>query len=75
MKRRGFIAALGGAVAWPASARAQLPTVGLLVPGTQTSFGQRIAACTRRLRELGWIEGRTIAIEYRWADAQTSTKS
>ena len=73
MKRREFIAALGGAAAWPAAARAQpakLPTVGLLVPGTQTSFGQRIAACTRRLRELGWIEGRTIAIEYRWAEAQ-----
>jgi putative ABC transport system substrate-binding protein len=73
MRRREFIAALGGAAAWPVAARAQparLPTVGLLVPGTQASFGQRIAACTRRLRELGWIEGRTIAIEYRWADAQ-----
>ena len=73
MKRREFIAALGGAAAWPAAARAQsakLPTIGLLVPGTQASFGQRIAACTRRLRELGWIEGRTIAIEYRWAEAQ-----
>ena len=73
MKRREFIRLVGSAVAWPTGARAQpakLPTVGLLVPGTQASFGQRIAACTRRLRELGWIEGRTIAIEYRWAEAQ-----
>lgn len=73
MKRREFIRLVGSAVAWPTAARAQpakLPTVGLLVPGTQASFGQRIAACTRRLRELGWIEGRTIAIEYRWAEAQ-----
>ncbi len=73
MKRREFIAALGGAAAWPAAARAQpakLPTVGFLVPGTPASFGQRVAACTQRLRELGWIEGRTITIEYRWAEAQ-----
>src|SRR5450631_2772158 len=73
MKRREFIAALGGAAAWPAAGRAQpakLPTVGLLVPGTRASFGQRIAACTQRLRELGWIEGRTVVIEYRWAEAQ-----
>ena len=74
MKRREFITLLGGAaVVWPVAARAQpakLPTVGLLVPGTPASFGQRVAACTQRLRELGWIEGRTVAIEYRWAEAQ-----
>ncbi len=73
MKRREFITLLGGAAAWPVGARAQpakLPTVGLLVPGTPASFGQRVAACTQRLRELGWIEGRTVAIEYRWAEAQ-----
>jgi putative tryptophan/tyrosine transport system substrate-binding protein len=73
MRRREFIAALGGAAAWPVAGRAQpakLPTVGFLIPGTPASFGQRVAACTRRLRELGWIEGRTVAIEYRWAEAQ-----
>jgi putative ABC transport system substrate-binding protein len=73
MKRREFIAALGAAAAWPVAGRAQpakLPTVGFLVPGTPASFGQRVAASTRRLRELGWIEGRTVAIEYRWAEAQ-----
>ena len=73
MKRREFISALGAAAAWPVAGRAQpakLPTVGFLVPGTPASFGQRVAASTRRLRELGWIEGRTVAIEYRWAEAQ-----
>jgi putative ABC transport system substrate-binding protein len=74
MKRREFIAALGGAAVWPAAARAQpakLPTVGFLIPGTPaSSFGPRVAACTQRLRELGWIEGRTIAIEYRWTEPQ-----
>lgn len=73
MKRREFIAALGGAAAWPTVALAQpakLPTIGLLVPGTPASFGQRIAAWTQRLRELGWTEGRTVVIEYRWAEAQ-----
>jgi putative tryptophan/tyrosine transport system substrate-binding protein len=74
IKRREFITLLGsGAAAWPLAARAQpakLPTVGFLVPGTPASFGQRVAACAQRLRELGWIEGRTVAIEYRWAEAQ-----
>jgi putative tryptophan/tyrosine transport system substrate-binding protein len=73
MKRREFIAALGAAAAWPAAARAQpakIPTVGFLVPGTPASTGERVAACTRRLLELGWIEGRTVAIEYRWAETQ-----
>jgi len=74
MKRRTFIAALGSVAAWPAAAQpqpAKLPTVGFLIPGTPaSSFGPRVAACAQRLRELGWIEGRTIAIEYRWAEAQ-----
>jgi putative ABC transport system substrate-binding protein len=73
MKRREFIAALGAAAAWPAAARAQpakIPTVGFLVPGTPASVAERVAACTRRLLELGWIEGRTVAIEYRWAETQ-----
>jgi putative ABC transport system substrate-binding protein len=73
MKRREFIAALGAAAAWPVAGQAQpakLPIVGFLVPGTPASFGQKVAACTRRLQELGWIEGRTVAIEYRWAETQ-----
>jgi ABC-type uncharacterized transport system substrate-binding protein len=75
MKRREFITLLGGAAAWPRAARAQqpakLPTVGFLVSGTPSTHGQWVAAFVRRLHELGWIEGRTIAIEYRWAEGRT----
>jgi putative tryptophan/tyrosine transport system substrate-binding protein len=71
MQRRVFITLLGGtAVAWPSVARAQqpgkLPTVGLLGSGTPASQG-KWAAFQQRLHELGWIEGRTVAIEVRWA--------
>jgi putative tryptophan/tyrosine transport system substrate-binding protein len=78
MKRREFIAAFGGAAAWPVAGGAQaakLPTVGFLVPGTPASSDQKVAACTRRLRELGWIEGRTVAIEYRWLKHNSLTRS
>jgi putative ABC transport system substrate-binding protein len=75
MRRREFIALLGVAAAWPLAARAQpagkLPTIGFLVSGTPSSHGQWVAAFVQRLRELGWIEGRTITIEYRWADGRT----
>jgi ABC-type uncharacterized transport system substrate-binding protein len=76
MKRREFITLLGGAAAaWPLAADAQqtakLPTVGVLGSGTPSSYGQWIAAFVRRLHELGWIEGRTITIEYRWAEGRT----
>jgi putative tryptophan/tyrosine transport system substrate-binding protein len=75
-KRREFISLLGGvAAAWPLAARAQqpakLPTIGFLVAGTPSSHGQWVAAFVQRLRELGWIEGRNIAIEYRWAEGRT----
>ena len=73
-KRRAFIRLLGGAAAWPLAARAQqagkLPTIGFLVVGTPSSHGQWVAAFVQRLRELGWIEGRTVAIEYRWAEGR-----
>jgi putative ABC transport system substrate-binding protein len=73
MNRREFITLLGGAaVAWPLAARAQqagkLPTIGLLVPGTPSSHGQWFASLVQRLHELGWINDRTVAIEYRWAE-------
>jgi putative tryptophan/tyrosine transport system substrate-binding protein len=74
MTRREFIALLGGTVvAWPLAARAQpskTPTVGFLGASTPAAAGQWIAAFAQRLRDLGWIEGRTIAIEYRWADGR-----
>jgi putative ABC transport system substrate-binding protein len=76
VKRREFITLLGSAAAaWPLAARAQqagkLPTIGFLVSGTPASHGQWFAALVQRLRELGWIEGRTVAIEYRWAEGRT----
>ena len=73
MRRRDFITLLGGAAAWPLAARAQqkLPTVGLLGTTTASAWGPWTAAFVQRLRELGWIEGRNLAIEYRWADARS----
>jgi putative tryptophan/tyrosine transport system substrate-binding protein len=75
MKRREFIAGLGGAVAWPVVARAQderkLPTIGFLGGATPSAWSQWTTAFARRLRELGWIEGRTVAIEYRWAEGHS----
>jgi putative tryptophan/tyrosine transport system substrate-binding protein len=72
MRRREFITLVGGAaVAWPLAARAQqarkVPTVGFLGQSTPLGESERAAAFAQRLRELGWVEGRTIAIEYRWA--------
>src|SRR6267142_1799665 len=75
MRRRELITLLGGAAAaWPLTARAQqpakLPTIGFLVPGTPESHGKWVAAFSQRLSELSWIEGRTVAIEYRWAEGR-----
>jgi putative tryptophan/tyrosine transport system substrate-binding protein len=79
MRRRKFIALLGGTAAtaaWPLAARAQqppakLPTIGFLGAATPAVANQWVAAFERRLRELGWIEARTIAIEYRWAEGNS----
>lgn len=75
LNRRDFISLLGGAAAWPLAVRAQqpgkLPTIGYLGSATPASQGQWVAALVQRLRELGWIENRTIAIEYRWAEGRT----
>src|SRR5215510_12700161 len=75
MRRREFITLLGGtAAAWPISAYAQptkLPTIGFLGAGTQLAWTRWTAAFVQRLHELGWIEGRTVTIEYRWADGRT----
>ena len=76
MRRRDFITSLGGAmVAWPLAARAQqttkLPTVGFLGAGSPSGWSHWTAAFLQRLHELGWIEGRTIAIEYRWAEGHS----
>ncbi len=74
IRRREFITLLGGAAAaWPLAARAQqagkLPTIGFL--GASPSIeSQRVAAFVQRLRELAWIDGRNLAIEYRWAEGR-----
>jgi putative ABC transport system substrate-binding protein len=70
------MAGLGGAAAWPLAARAQrpakLPTIGFLVSGTPLSHGRWVATFRQRLGELGWIEGRTVAIEVRWAEGSSA---
>ena len=75
MNRRQFITLLGGAAGWPLSARAQQPaklaTIGFLGSTTAAAQSQLTAAFVQRLRELGWIEGRTVAIEYRWAEGRS----
>jgi putative ABC transport system substrate-binding protein len=73
-ERRELIALLGGsAVSWPLVARAQqakMATIGLLGPNSSSIDGPRVAAFVQRLGELGWVEGRNVAIEYRWAEGR-----
>src|SRR5215471_5820179 len=75
MRRREFFTLLGGAVvAWPFAARAQqvakLPTIGFLGGATPSLWSAWVSAFVQRLRELGWVEGRNVAIEYRWAEGR-----
>src|SRR5262245_2444354 len=72
IRRREFIVTLGGAAAaWPLVARAQRPgsrpIIGILGTATASAWSNYTAPFVQRLRELGWIEGRTVTIEYRWA--------
>ena len=76
MRRREVILALGGAAAsTPFAARAQRPatppTIGFLGATTSATANQWVAAFVARLKELGWVEGRTVMIEYRWAEAHS----
>jgi putative ABC transport system substrate-binding protein len=75
MKRREFVTLIGGAaVVWLPAARAQQtgkrPIVGLLGTDTPAGWSHWVVAFVQRLSELGWIEGRTVAIEVRWAEGR-----
>jgi putative tryptophan/tyrosine transport system substrate-binding protein len=73
MRRREFLAILGGA-AWPLTAHAQssgkVPTIGFLDATSSATQGQIVSAFSQRLRELGWLEGRNIQLEVRWAEGR-----
>jgi putative tryptophan/tyrosine transport system substrate-binding protein len=75
MRRRQFLSFVGGAATWPLVARAQQPstlkTIGFLGASTQANWTDWTAAFVARLRELGWIEGRTVTVEYRWAEGRS----
>jgi ABC-type uncharacterized transport system substrate-binding protein len=72
MQRRDFLGVLGGAVAWPLSARAQqpaMPIIGWIDSGSSAGMTANLAAFHKGLGETGYIEGQNVAIEYRWAEA------
>jgi ABC-type uncharacterized transport system substrate-binding protein len=73
MRRREFITALGGAAMWPRAGHAQqpaLPVIGFLSAVSPGQFAQRLAAFRQGLNETGYVEGRNLTIENRWAEGQ-----
>src|SRR6266567_7046019 len=73
LKRRGFIALLGGAAAWPLAARAQQPTMPIIVflhPGASEIGARDVAALRKGLQETGYIEGQNVTVEYHWLEGQ-----
>jgi putative ABC transport system substrate-binding protein len=74
MRRREFLSVIGGAAAWPLAARAQqpgkVPTIGFVGQSTRSATSEWTTAFVQRLRELGWIDARNLAIEYRWGEGR-----
>jgi putative ABC transport system substrate-binding protein len=71
LRRREFIAGLGGAAGWPLPARAQqgpMPVIGYLYGGTLEASAYLVAAFRKGLSEIGYVEGKNVAVEYRFAD-------